>query len=99
MATMKGMRRLLMLSGDIRSLQPRASDAVARTIGSRAMSCTRLHDASIGTQSKQPGLPLIFLGVSVGVRTHLSFRGRRHGGPVSLTGAQRRASIFDDLRA
>jgi hypothetical protein len=24
-------------------------------------------------------LPLIFLGLSVGVRTHLSFRGRRHG--------------------
>jgi hypothetical protein len=71
-----------MFSGEIGSLQPRTSYAVARTIGSREMGCTRLHDASIKTQSKQRRLPLIFLGLlhAFGRRTHLSFRGRRHGG-------------------
>ena len=38
-----------MFSGEIGSLQPRTSYAVARTIGSREMGCTRLHDASIKT--------------------------------------------------
>ena len=42
-----------MFSGEIGSLQPRTSYAVARTIGSREMAQTRLHDASIKTQSKQ----------------------------------------------
>jgi hypothetical protein len=69
-----------MFSGEIGSLQPRTTYAVARTIGSREMGCTRLHDASIKTQSKQRRLPLIVLGLSVGRCTHLSFRGRRHGG-------------------
>ena len=69
-----------MFSGEIGSLQPRTSYAVARTIGSREMGCTRLHDASIKTQSKQRRLPLIVLGLSVGRCTHLSFRGCRHGG-------------------
>src|SRR3984893_16350054 len=35
-----------MFSDEIGSLQPKTSYAVARTIGSREMGCTRLHDAA-----------------------------------------------------
>jgi hypothetical protein len=38
-----------MFSGEIGGLQPLTSYAVARTIGSKEMGCTRLHDASIKT--------------------------------------------------
>jgi hypothetical protein len=61
---MKAMRRILMFSGEIGSLQPRSSYAVARTIGSTEMaqrSPARRVDQNTKTQSKQRRLLVIFL--------------------------------------
>jgi hypothetical protein len=71
-----------MFSGEIGSLQPRTSYAVARTIGSREMAqhsaARRIDQNTIKTTTFAAHLSCLLH--AFGRRTHLSFRGRRHGG-------------------
>ena len=71
-----------MFSGEIGSLQPRTSYAVARTIGSREMAQhappSRIDQTTIKTTTFAAHLSCLLH--AFGRRTHLSFRGRRHGG-------------------